>query len=294
MRSGFVAILGPPNAGKSTFLNQVLGFKLAITSDKPQTTRHRILGVHNDAQGQVVFLDTPGLHAARRALNQRMVQTALATLEEVDAVLFMAEVSPRGLQEAQDVAHQVLAGGKPVVLALNKIDLVSNKTALLPILQRVTAWGPWAAVVPVSAQTGDGCPALLAELGRCLPEGDRLFPEDMLTDLSERFLAGELIREKVFRLTERELPYSVAVTVDEFLEPEEEGRPTAITATIHAEREGQKAILIGKGGQMLKKIGTAARQDLERLLGGPVFLDLFVRVEPKWSHQDKGLRKLGY
>jgi GTP-binding protein Era len=294
MRSGFVAIVGAPNAGKSTFLNKVLGFKLAITSDKPQTTRHRILGVYSQEDLQVVFLDTPGLHQPRRALNKLMVETALATLQEVDAVLFVVEASARGLEAGSKAAGVLTACGKPVVLALNKIDLVSDKSTLFPMLEEVSSWGDWAALVPISAMKGDGTPQVVTELAKCLPEGGPLFPEDMVTDLSVRFLAGELIREKVFRLTEREVPYSVAVTVDEFLEPGEEGRPTAVTATIHVERGGQKAIVIGKGGAMLKKIGTAARLDMERLVGGPVFLDLFVRVEPKWSHQDRGLRKLGY
>ncbi|MFH1060791.1 MAG: GTPase Era [Pseudomonadota bacterium] len=294
MKSGFVAIAGAPNAGKSTFLNQVLGFKLAITSDKPQTTRHRILGVHTDELRQVVFFDTPGLHTPRRALNQRMVQTALDALQEVDAVLFMVEANPRGLAEANAVAPLVVKAGRPTLVALNKVDLVNRKADLLPMLHQVDAWGSWSAVVPISALTGDGVERVLSELERLLPGGEPLFPADMLTDLSERFLAAELIREKVFRLTDREVPYAVAVTVDEYLEPGEEGRPTAIIATIHVERQGQKAIIIGKGGAMLKQIGTAARLDLERLLSGPVFLSLFVRVEPKWSQQDKGLRKLGY
>jgi GTP-binding protein Era len=294
MRSGFVAIVGAPNAGKSTFLNKVLGFKLAITSDKPQTTRHRILGVYSQDDLQVVFLDTPGLHQPRRALNKLMVETALATLQEVDAVLFVVEASTRGLETGSKAAGVLTACGKPVVLALNKIDLITDKSALFPMLEEVSSWGDWTALVPISAMKGDGTPQVVTELAKCLPEGGPLFPEDMVTDLSVRFLAGELIREKVFRLTEREVPYSVAVTVDEFLEPGEEGRPTAITATIHVERGGQKAIVIGKGAAMLKKIGTAARLDMERLVGGPVFLDLFVRVEPKWSHQDRGLRKLGY
>ncbi|MFH1035422.1 MAG: GTPase Era [Pseudomonadota bacterium] len=294
MRSGFVAIVGAPNAGKSTFLNKVLGFKLAITSDKPQTTRHRILGLHNQEDLQVVFLDTPGLHQPRRALNKLMVETALATLQEVDAVLFVVEAGAKGLEAGSKAAGVLTACGKPVVVALNKIDLLPDKSTLLPMLEEVSSWGGWQALVPISALQGDGTRQVVTELARCLPEGGPLFPVDMVTDLSERFLVGELIREKVFRLTEREVPYSVAVTVDEFLEPGEEGRPTAVTATIHVERGGQKAIVIGKGGAMLKKIGTAARLDMERLLGGPVFLDLFVRVEPKWSHQDRGLRKLGY
>lgn len=294
MNSGFVAIVGAPNVGKSTFLNNVLGFKLAITSDKPQTTRHRLLGVYNDPDSQIVFLDTPGLHKPMRALNKLMVRTALTTLEDVETVLFMVEASQKGLNEGRRVANILAESNKPTVLALNKVDLVPNKSKLLPMLEEVSSWGQWNAIAPISALNGDGAEAVLAELTGLLPEGPPIFPEDMITDLSMRFLVSELIREKVFRLTEQELPYSTAVTIDEFLDPEEEDGQTAISATIHVERQGQKGIVIGKGGSMLKKIGTAARQDMVRLLGGRVYLNLFVRVEPKWSRLDHGLRKLGY
>jgi GTP-binding protein Era len=294
MKSGIVAIAGAPNAGKSTFLNKALGFKLAITSDKPQTTRHRLLGVYNGPDLQVVFLDTPGLHEPKRALNKVMVDTALATLQEVDAVLFMLEVSRTGMKAGIKVAEVMQKAGKPVVLALNKIDLLPRKHELLPLLEQASAWGKWRAFVPVSALKGDGTELVLMALAALLPEGEAFFPPDVITNLSERFLVAELVREKVFRLTEREVPYSVAVTVDEFLVPAVEGQTTALTATIHVERSGQKAIIIGRAGSMLKKIGTAARLDMERLLGGPVYLSLFVRVEPKWSQQDNGLRKLGY
>ncbi len=293
MRSGFVAIVGAPNVGKSTFLNQVLGFKLAITSDKPQTTRHRLLGVHTTDSFQMVFLDTPGLHQAGRALNQRMVRTALEALGEVDAALFMVEASPRGMAEGEQVARQVAAAGAPAVLALNKVDLVPDKTALLPYMERAGAWGDWKALVPISALSGDGAGPLLTELAALLPEGGPLFDPETITDLPERFLVAELVREKVFRLTGQEVPYAAAVTIDEFVEPEEPGRPTAISATIHVERAGQKAIVIGKGGQMIKRIGTEARKDAERLLDRPVYLNLFVRVEPKWSRSDRGLDKVG-
>lgn len=293
-RSGFAAIVGPPNVGKSTFLNQVLGFKLAITSDKPQTTRHRIQGIYNAEGLQAVFLDTPGLHQAKRALNRVMVETARAALDDVDAVIYMCDVSRQGMEAGRQTAGVLKGLDKPALLALNKIDLLPRKDALLPLLEEAGGWHPWQAVVPISALKGDGTELIVSELARLLPEGPPLFPPEMVTDLSLRFLAAELIREKIFRLTEREVPYSVAVTIDEFLEPAEEGRPTAISATIHVERKGQKAIIIGKQGSMIKKIGTRARKDLETLIGTPVYLDLFVRVEPKWSRQDKGLRKLGY
>lgn len=294
MNTGFVAIVGAPNVGKSTFMNEVLGFKLAITSDKPQTTRHRLLGVHNEPGLQAVFLDTPGLHQARRALNRRMVDTALAALQDVDVVLFMVEASAKGLAQGQEVARILAKSNKPVLLALNKIDLLADKSALLPFLEQAASWGDWAACIPISARTGDGASLVTQELKALLPQGDPLFPEDVITDLSERFLVGELIREKVFRLTGQEVPYSSAVTVDQFLEPTDDSRPIAISATIHVERDSQKGIIIGKRGAMIKRIGTEARQDMETLLGHAVFLDLFVRVEPKWSRSHKGLNKLGY
>ncbi len=294
MRSGFVAIVGAPNVGKSTFLNRVLEFKLAITSDKPQTTRHRILGIYNQPGLQMVFLDTPGLHRARRALNRRMVETAKAALLEVDAALFMVEAGDKGLAQGEQVAGLLRSCGRPVVLALNKVDLVRDKSRLLPYLEQAASWGPWRALVPISALKGQGRERVLEELAGLMPPGDPLFPADMITDLSERFLASELIREKVFRLTGQEVPYASAVTVDQFLEPEAPGRPIAVSATIHVESRGQKGILIGKGGAMIKKIGTAARRDMERLLGHQVFLELFVRVEPKWSRERRGLEKLGY
>ncbi|MCB2191963.1 MAG: GTPase Era [Deltaproteobacteria bacterium] len=294
MKSGFVAIIGAPNVGKSTFLNKALGFKLAITSDKPQTTRHRLLGVHNLPEAQIVFLDTPGIHAAKSALNRRMVATAEEALGEVDAVLFMAEITSKGMERAQALAPRLAKAGSPVILALNKIDLLPRKEALLPLLARAAQWADWKALVPISAQNGDGVDELLAELTGALPEGPPLFPPDVITDLPMRFLASELIREKVFRLTGQEVPYSTAVTVDQYLEPEDPDRPVAITATIHVERGGHKGIIIGKGGAMIKKIGTQARLELEKLIGQPVFLDLMVRVEPKWSRQEQGLKKMGY
>jgi len=289
-----VAIIGAPNVGKSTFLNQALGFKLAITSDKPQTTRHRLLGVHNAPEVQIVFLDTPGIHAAKTALNRRMVAVAWEALAEVDAVLFMAEANPKGMEQAAQLAPRLASLSTPVVLALNKIDLVPHKQALLPMLEQAASWGDWRAVVPISGLKGDGVDLLVGELAACLPEGPPLFPEEVITDLPMRFLAAELIREKVFRLTSQEVPYGVAVTVDQYLEPPEPSRPVAITATIHVERDGHKGIVIGKGGAMIKKIGTQARQDLEKLIGQQVFLDLLVRVEPKWSRREQGLSKLGY
>ena len=291
---GFIAIAGAPNAGKSTLLNKILGFKLAITSDKPQTTRHRILGVHTEEDLQVIFLDTPGLHKARHALNRHMMDVALEALREAEGILFMVDVQERGLNDARRVAEMVASAGKKVVVGLNKVDTLSDMEKLLPILSEVNSWGEWQALVPVSAQTGLGLKQVMGELKKMLPTGQPLFPPDTLTDLSERFLAAELVREKVFRLTKQDIPYATAVTIDEFIEPDQRNRTTSISATIHVERSGQKAIIIGKGGGMLKAIGTAARHDLERMLNGPVFLKLFVRVEAKWSQGRHGLSKLGY
>jgi GTP-binding protein Era len=252
------------------------------------------MGVHHAPGLQVAFLDTPGLHQAERALNRRMVRTALEALEEVDAVLFMVEASRRGMAAGAALAPRLAELGSPVVLALNKVDLVPDKTALLPMLAEADAWGEWSALVPLSARRGEGCELALAELAKVLPESEPLFPPDVVTDLPVRFLAAELIREKVFRLTGQEVPYSTAVTVEQFEEPADESRPVAIAATIHVERPGQKAIAIGKGGAMIKRIGTEARQAIEVMLGQKVHLDLFVRVEAKWSRSDGGLGKLGY
>ena len=294
MKSGFIAIVGPPNVGKSTFLNQVLEFKLAITSDKPQTTRHRLLGVYNRPGLQAVFLDTPGLHTAQNALNKRMMQTTEAALEDVDALIFMADVTRQNMEYARKTVKAAAKAAKPAMLVMNKIDLLPQKDALFPLLEEAASWDDWKAVVPISALKGEGAELVIKEIAGLLPQGDPLFPDDVLTDLPLRFLCAELIREKVFQHTGQEVPYSSAVTIDEYLEPGEEGRPTAVSATIHVERSGQKAIIIGKKGSMIKKIGTLARKDMETLIGGPVFLDLFVRVEPKWSRQEQGLNKMGY
>ncbi len=294
MKCGFIAIAGAPNAGKSTLLNRILGFKLAITSNKPQTTRHRILGVHTEEGAQIIFLDTPGLHQAKGALNQHMQEVALQAMAEADGVLFVVDAMDKGIIAGQRVADWLSQAGKPVLVGLNKTDAFNEKEKLLPILQQVNGWGNWRALVPISAQTGQGVRPLLAELVKLLPASPPLFPADTITDLSERFLAAELVREKVFRLTRQDVPYASAVTIDEFVEPARAGAHTSISATIHVEREGQKAIIIGARGAMLKAIGTSARQDLERMLGGPVYLKLFVRVEAKWSQASQGLGKLGY
>ena len=289
-KSGFVGIIGAPNVGKSTLLNRILGRKVAITSEKPQTTRHRILGVWTTAQCQAVFLDTPGLHRAGGLLNREMVGRALGVLSDVDLVLLMTAPGCRAVDEKLAVSA-LKEHKKPVILVLNKIDTL-NKTELLPWMDD---WGrrlPLAALVPLSALTGENMSALLGEITAHLPEGPQYYPPETLTDQPERFIASEMVREQVFRLTGQEVPYATAVTVEEF----KDDRPdlTRIQATIHLERDSQKKIVIGKNGRKLKEIGTAARQEIERLTGTKVFLQLFVRVQKKWSKDPRALRRFGY
>jgi len=295
MKSGIVAIVGAPNVGKSTLLNQILGFKLAITSNKPQTTRHRILGAYNKKKVQILFFDTPGLHESNYTLlNKVMMDITLTTLKEVNTILFLVEASQVGIKEGIEILKIVTRVRKPIILIINKIDLLLYKYDLLSYIEEFSSWGISTTLIPVSALQRKGIGRILSEIQVFLPERDFLFPRDVITDLSERFLVAELIREKVFCLTEQEVPYSVAVTIDEFLNPITKGLATAIVATIHVERGGQKAIIIGKNGFMIKRIGNSARLEIEKLLGRAVFLNLFTRVESKWSRCDVGLRKLGY
>ncbi len=290
-RSGFVSLIGRPNAGKSTLLNAILGEKIAIISDKPQTTRNRILGIKNLPEGQIVFLDTPGIHHSRSRLNQSMVKTALATYNEVDVIVFLIEANAPENDENDLILRTLEKTEKPIFLLINKIDLV-EKEKILPIIDRFSKLRPYAQIIPVSALQGDGLGLLLDELLKVLPEGPQLFPEDMITDLPERFLAGEMIREKVFRLTRQEIPYSSAVVVDEFKEKEDKNL-VVIKATIQVERESQKGIIIGEKGRMLKEIGSLARQEIESLLGTKVFLELWVKVEKDWREDPRALRRLG-
>ncbi len=292
-RSGFAAIVGAPNVGKSTLLNKMLGEKVSITSHKPQTTRNRVQGVVHRPGSQMVMLDTPGIHPAKGSLNRYMVEVADATLADVDLILFVVDASKPSPESEALVVEKLKSRVKPVVLAVNKIDIV-EKEALLPILDSWSKAHDFHALVPVSARTGLQVDALLNRMEELLPEGPPYFPEDALTDMTERFLAAELVREKVFRLIEQEVPYAVAVTVESFEEPEKAGRPVRVSAVIHVEKDSQKGIIIGKAGAMLKKIGTQARKDLERMLGARVFLELFVRVEKNWTTDPKALRRLGY
>lgn len=289
-KSGFIGIMGAPNVGKSTLMNRLLGQKLSITSSKPQTTRNRILGIVHRSDGQMVFIDTPGIHKARSALNVRIVEAAYSVLADVDLVLLLADATKQLAASEKLLLKAIGKQKKPALLALNKIDLIS-KDAVLAQIARWHHRHAFAALVPISARKGTQVDMLVQEMMGLLPDGPPFFPEDSLTDLPEKFVAAEMVREKVFRLTGQEIPYSIAVTVDHFTE---EPAIVTIHATIHVERNSQKGIIIGKGGAKLKQIGTDARQDLQRLLGAKVLLKLFVRVQKNWSSDTRALRKFGY
>ena len=290
-RSGFVALAGRPNVGKSTLVNAMVGRKVAIVSDKPQTTRGRILGVKNYPDGQIVFVDTPGIHKPLHRLNVRMVDAAVETLREVDAVALVFDASTKPGHGDEFVATLLEKVRAPVVLVLNKIDLVP-KAKLLPLIERVQKWRDFAAIVPVSAQTGDGIDRLEKVLFEQLPEGESLYPDDYLTDQPERTLVAETVREKILNHTRAELPFSTAVVVDKFDE-EERDRMLRLYCTIFVEHDSQKAIVIGRGGEMIKRIGTEARKDLEDAFETRVFLDLRVKVNADWRNDDRALDDLG-
>jgi GTP-binding protein Era len=290
-RSGYVAIIGRPNVGKSTLLNQILGEKVAIVSPKPQTTRNRITGIRTTASAQIIFLDTPGIHQGHSLMNRRMVDTALQTLDEVHGVLWLLDAHDKVKQEEQRIAETLSGVKTPVLILLNKIDLVS-KGKLLPLMQRCAELLPGKEIVPVSALNADGLDLVLKIVEDWMPPGQPLFTEGEYTDQSERFLAAEIIREKVFLLTREEIPYGVAVTIDSFTEKEEKNL-IVIAATIHTERDSHKGILIGKRGAMLKEIGKQARAELETLLGCRMFLELFVRVDLNWTQNPNLLSEMG-
>jgi GTP-binding protein Era len=286
MKSGFVAIVGRPNVGKSTLLNRLLGFKVSIVSDKPQTTRNRILGVLNDSQGQIVFVDTPGIHRPGFLLNERMMETVYQAMRDVDLLIHMVDASEafgKGEQFALDLVGK---SEKPCFLLLNKVDAI-NKGKVLPMIEFYSDQGGYTEIIPTSALDGTNVGLLVEKILEHLPEGGALYPEDYETDRSERFLVGELIREKVLERTRQELPYSTAVQVEEFDETRREEGFVRITASVIAEKPGQKKIIIGRGGKMIKEIGIAARKDIEALLGvNKIFLDLNVKVVPGWrDHQ---------
>jgi GTP-binding protein Era len=290
-RSGFVSLVGRPNTGKSTLLNALVGQKIAIVADQPQTTRTSIQGVVTRPEAQIVFVDTPGIHKADSPLNKRLMDTVRAALEERDLLLLVVDAARPLGEEDRRTVDLVRKSGTPVVLVLNKIDLLKEKARLLPLISEYKEIHEFADYVPVSAVKGDGLEDLRQVILTCLPEGPAYFPEDYVTDQPERYLAAELIREKVLHATRREVPHAVAVMVDKW---EETPGITRIYATIRVEREGQKAIVIGTGGAMLKKIGTLARQEMERLFGIRIYLDLHVRVEPAWREKAAFLNALDW
>jgi len=292
MKSGFVSLIGRPNAGKSTLLNRIVGTKLAIVSDKPQTTRNRILGVKNYPDAQVVFLDTPGIHRPLHRMNVRMVDAAVESMREVDVIgLIVDAAEPQGKGD-RFVLDMLQGVAPPVCLVLNKIDLI-RKNRLLPMMQQFADMGRFAEIVPVSASTGDGVDRLERVMVEKLPEGEPLYPPDYLTDQPERVLAGEIVREKLLQFTHAEIPFSSAVVVDRFDEGEGGRGLLKLYCTIVVDRESQKPIVVGRGGEMIKRIGIAAREDLERFFETKVFLDLHVRVKAEWREDDAVLDRIG-
>jgi len=290
-RCGYIAIVGRPNVGKSTLLNHVLGQKISITSRKPQTTRHNLLGIKTTQTAQYIFVDTPGLHQGhKKAINRYMNRSVSTAIKDVDAVVFMVE-RLQWLSEDEFVAERLKDVSCPIILAVNKVDQVDNKELLLPHLQSLMERLPIKEIVPISALQNQNLDRLLDVLAQCLPEGDHFFPEDQITDKSSRFLAAEIIREKITRQLGDELPYQMTVEIEEF---KQDGEILHISALILVERDGQKRILIGEKGARLKQIGQQARQDMQLLFDSKVMLKSWVKVKSGWSDDERALRSLGY
>lgn len=291
-KSGFAAIIGPPNAGKSTLLNSVLGEKLAIVSPKPQTTRNRILGVYHGDKFQIAFLDTPGIHKTRTVLHKSMVTSAMEAASEVDILLIVLDITSPYDEDLDRILTQYKNIKIPAILVINKIDKVTPEK-LLPVIGHYSQKFKFKSVVPISALSGDGVEKLIDEIKEELKAGPEYYPRDMITDQPENFIASEIIREKIYLKTKREIPYSSAVTVLHIKENPKKNL-LSISARIHVESESQKGIIIGKGGKMIREIGKAARIDLEKIFGIHVFLELQAKVEKNWTRDTKSLRKLGY
>ncbi|MBA2778556.1 GTPase Era [Billgrantia kenyensis] len=291
---GFVAIVGRPNVGKSTLMNRILGQKVSITSRRPQTTRHQVMGIKTEGDAQFIYVDTPGIHILGRdrnkAINRFMNQAATQALRDVDCVVFIIDRT-RWSEEDQVVLTRLEHVQAPVILAVNKVDRLEDKSTLLPWLAEVGARREFAAIIPISAKHGINVPELEAEVAKHLPEGMHHFPEDQITDRSQRFLAAELVREKIMRQLGDELPYQVTVEIEEF---RDEGKVIHISALILVERAGQKKILIGDKGERIKNIGREARLDMERALDAKVMLNLWVKVKRGWSDDERALKSLGY
>ena len=291
-KSGYVAIAGTPNAGKSTLLNRMVGEKISITSKKPQTTRNRILGVLHGTEAQIVFFDTPGVFEAKDKLNVRIVDAALSAVGDADLILVVIDVSQSESDSERFLVKQLQSQTRPVILALNKIDLV-DKPLVLTEIDKWSRRYEFNEIVPISARHGTQVDELIAAMTGALPSGPPYFPEDTLTDATERFITAELIREQVFRLTGEEIPYATAVTIETFKE-KKKGRLVNIEAAIHLERDSQKGIVIGRNGSKLKQIGTRSREQIEQMLGCKVYLKLFVRVQKNWRKDTRAIRRFGY
>ncbi|WP_292757247.1 GTPase Era [Methylophaga sp. UBA2689] len=290
-RSGYVAIIGRPNVGKSTLINRVLGQKLCITSRRPQTTRHRILGIKTSELGQFIYVDTPGIHSdGKRAMNRYMNRAAAASVEDVDVVVFVIE-GMKWTEEDERVLQKLKETSKPVILVMNKIDKLEDKATLFPQVEKLAALFKFTDIVPLSARKGINLESLEESIYKLMPEGEMIFDEDQLTDRSSRFLAAEMVREKLFRHLGQELPYSLTVDIEQF---EDDNGMYRISAVIYVERSGQKSIVIGKKGELLKQVGKDAREDMEKLFDCKVFLQLWVKVREGWSDNERMLRNLGY
>lgn len=294
-KSGFIGIIGRPNVGKSTLLNEVTGERIAITTHKPQTTRNRIMGIKNMGEpkpGQMAFIDTPGIHKAKTLMNRAMVEAATSAIGGVDMLLFLVEAAKAPNKDDLFIIESLKNSHHVIVLVINKIDLVEKKL-LLPLIDSFSVLYPFSEIIPISALKKVGIERLIDEIWKLLPEGPRYFPEETMTDRTERFIAAEIIREKITLRLHQEIPYVTAVVVDAFREDESKNM-LHISATINVEKDSQKGIIIGKGGAMLKEIGTKARLDMENFFATRVFLELFVRVAKDWTHDPKLLKEFGY
>ena len=290
-RCGYVAIVGRPNVGKSTLLNYILGMKLSITSRKPQTTRHQILGVKTTKDSQTIYVDTPGIHQrSGTAINKYMNRAATSILDDVDVIVFVVQVK-KWTDEDQAIVERLKKVSCPVLMVVNKVDKVASKKELLPLLGELASRGEFSEIIPVSALNGDNVDALESKVAPLLPENENFYPEDQITDRSMRFLATEIIREKLIRELGQELPYTSTVSIDKYVEDKD---IVHIHATIYVESNGQKAIIIGKKGARLKSIGTVARKDISTMIDSKVYLNLWVKVREGWSNNERALRGLGY
>ncbi|MCL4131169.1 UNVERIFIED_CONTAM: hypothetical protein GTU68_026288 [Idotea baltica] len=291
-KSGYIAIIGRPNVGKSTLINRVLGQKLCITSRRPQTTRHRILGIKTEDDSQLIYVDTPGLHIdGKRAMNRYLNRAAASSIDDVDVILFVVDGLNWTDEDEQVLERLKSNANSPVILVLNKVDKLTDKAALLPHIQNIVTKYTFAKVLPISARKGINVDELETEIKLLVPEGELIFPEDQFTDRSSRFLAAEMVREKLFRLLGQELPYSITVEIETY---KQDDKLLRIGAVIYVERDGQKSIVIGKKGELLKSVGREARIEMENLFETKVFLELWVKVRDGWSDNERMLKNLGY